>query len=88
MADDDSVRDAILSRDLWGWLGLDEFGSGEVGLKQAYCPAGLIPQVALDRRKVDGPDTAAQLQLIATQFGKARYLVRFTAVEIVRVIEP
>lgn len=26
---------------LWAWLGEDEHGSGEIGLKQAHAPAGM-----------------------------------------------
>lgn len=33
----------------FAWVGEDELGSGEVGLKRGYVPAGLIPLVAIER---------------------------------------
>jgi hypothetical protein len=39
--------------ELFAWVGEDELGSGEIGLKQAHAPAGLIPMVAIRRDKVE-----------------------------------
>lgn len=38
---------------IYAWVGEDEFGSGEIGLKQAIVPAGVIPMVAIKQDKID-----------------------------------
>ena len=39
--------------ELYAWVGEDEFGSGEIGLKQGLVPAGMIPLVADTLESVD-----------------------------------
>ncbi len=41
--------------DLFAWVGEDEFGSGEIGLKQGLVPAGCIPLVAVTEQKMSQP---------------------------------
>ncbi|HEY1416699.1 MAG TPA: hypothetical protein VGF41_02305 [Myxococcaceae bacterium] len=33
---------------IYAWVGLDEHGSGRVGIKQGAVPAGYIPLAAMD----------------------------------------
>lgn len=73
---------------LYAWVGEDELGSGEIGLKQALCPAGCIPMVATQIQKVTQPFIREQLQSVANQYGKARYLVRYVPEIVEMVIEP
>jgi hypothetical protein len=73
---------------LYAWVGEDEFGSGEIGLKQGVVPVGLIPLVALSRRKVDRLEIRQQLQAQADHYGKTIRLVEFREAETVEVIEP
>jgi len=46
------MADELEDVELFAWLGRDEFGSGEIGLKQGVVPAGLIPIVSVKRDKV------------------------------------
>lgn len=68
--------------ELYAWLGEDELGSGEIGLKQGAVPAGLIPMVAIKREKLEKYWLQAEEQ--AAAYGKRIYLVRFKVAEIVR----
>jgi len=43
----DNIKEIVL----YAWLGEDEIGSGEVGIKAAMCPAGCVPLVAIKSRK-------------------------------------
>lgn len=72
----------------YAWIGEDEMGSGEIGIKGGITPAGYIPLVAVDREKISRPEIVAQLQIIANKFGKSRQLVRLVYVEEVQSIEP
>jgi hypothetical protein len=63
---------------LYAWIGEDEFGSGEVGLKQAHVPAGFIPLVSLHREKIDRPAIRDQLSGQARLYGKTIRLAEFT----------
>ena len=62
---------------LYAWIGEDELGSGEVGLKQALVPAGYIPLVSLSREKINRPEIRQQLQKQASFYGKTIRLVAF-----------
>lgn len=64
---------------LYAWIGEDEYGSGEIGLKQARVPAGYIPLVSLQRDKVDRIDIRKQLQIQANMYGKTIRLVEFSS---------
>jgi hypothetical protein len=68
--------------ELFAYLGEDEYGSGEIGLKQAQVPAGLIPMVAVRRDKME--KHIEQLEAQAMLYGKKIYLCRFELVEVVR----
>jgi len=76
----------LLDLQLHAWVGEDELGSGEIGLKQALVPAGMIPLVAIRCEKVATPLIELQLALQSQHHGKHIFLVRFQAVEIVKAI--
>jgi hypothetical protein len=79
----DTTKDP-LAIELYAWVGEDELGSGEMGLKQGLVPAGMIPLVATKREKVDQSYIEKPLALQSQRWEKPIYLVRFTAVEIVK----
>lgn len=62
---------------LYAWVGEDEYGSGEIGLKQGMTPCGLIPLVGKDQHKMEQDYMREGLQAQATQFGKTIRLCRF-----------
>jgi small ligand-binding sensory domain FIST len=74
--------------ELFAWVGEDEFGSGEVGIKQALCPAGCIPMVSVSQRKIAEAYIVEQMQEVVRKYRKRRQLVRFVPVEVVREIIP
>lgn len=65
------------SVELFAWIGEDELGSGEIGLKQAYCPAGYIPLVAVSRAKMEQSYLVDQMNAQAARYGKKIRLARF-----------
>lgn len=73
---------------IYAWVGEDELGSGELGLKQAVVPAGTVAMVAIDRTKLESQSIRDQLQAIANKYGKARHLVRLSFAAVVSTIEP
>jgi hypothetical protein len=74
--------------ELFAWIGEDEFGSGEVGLKQGLTQAGYIPLVAIHRGKMDRADMILQLERQAAIYGKKIQLARFKFVEVLKEINP
>lgn len=73
---------------LYAWVGDDELGSGEVGLKQAVVPAGCIAMVACKEGRMDQDYIIKQLQAQANIFGKTIRLCRFVYQDEVIVLEP
>jgi hypothetical protein len=73
---------------LYAWIGEDELGSGQIGLKQGVVPAGLIPLVAIEREKIERGNIVLQLTEQARVSGKSIRLARFVLVEDVAVIDP
>lgn len=86
--------------ELVAWLGRDELAgalgatgaprsaSGEIGLKQAMVPAGMIPMVCVDRHRskletTHWPKAEAQARL----HGQQIYLCRFALVEVIKATE-
>lgn len=63
--------------ELYAWVGEDELGSGGIGLKQARCPAGLIPMVAVDQWKMQQDYIRDQMDGQGKIFGKRVALCRF-----------
>lgn len=74
---------------LYAWVGEDELGSRQFGLKQAIVPAGsCIPLVSCLPGKLDRPEIAEQLQAQANVFRKPIRLVRFAFAEVVAELQP
>lgn len=73
---------------LWAWVGEDELGSGEVGLKQGLCPAGFIPLVACVPGKMNQEYILTQMRAQSQVGGKVIRLVRFTFEEVLVTFEP
>jgi len=74
--------------DLFAWVGEDEFGSGEIGLKQARCPAGFIPLVAVHKDKMTQAYLLKQLQDQAARFGKTIRFCRYRMEEVIVTLNP
>lgn len=68
--------------ELFAWLGEDEFGSAEIGIKQELVPAGYIPMVSIHRGKMEKYWHRAEAQ--AKKYGKRIKLCRFTFAEVLR----
>jgi hypothetical protein len=66
----------------YAWIGRDEFGSGEIGFKQGIVPAGTIPMVSTDQKKLDQYWHQAEAQ--ASEYKHRIYLVKLTITEIIR----
>lgn len=71
-----SIPERLRDVELYAWLGEDELGSGQVGIKQGLCAAGCIPIVSVDCAKVVGY-IKDQMNAQATRNGKKIYLCRF-----------
>ena len=83
-----NTPDNVKAVELFAWLGEDELGSGEVGIKQAKCPAGYIPLVSVNGKKMDQDYMIQQLQLQANLYGKTIRLCKYKFVEEVVTILP
>jgi hypothetical protein len=66
--------------ELYAWVGEDELGSGEIGLKQGLVPAGCIPLVAIDKEKISRGYIVEQLEAQAKHCGKRIFLCKFICV--------
>jgi hypothetical protein len=73
---------------LFAWIGEDEYGSGEIGLKQAVTGAGIVPLVATTREKVTRGGIVSQLQAQADRHNKTIRLVRYRYEETMVVLKP
>lgn len=80
--------DDVVRLELYAWVGEDEFGSGEVGLKQGVTAAGVIPLVACKEGKIDRDVVKEQLQHQANVYGKPLRLCRFVFVQEMETIYP
>jgi len=74
--------------ELFAWIGEDELGSGEVGLKQASCPAGMIPMAMVKLSKADQGYIREQLQAQVNRYGKPISLIRLRFVEELIRLDP
>jgi hypothetical protein len=68
--------------ELFAWIGEDELGSGVIGIKQGFCPAGYIPLVAVDRSKMEREQFVGPMNLQAGAYGKRIYLCRYRLEEV------
>jgi hypothetical protein len=73
---------------LFAWVGEDEFGSEEIGLKQAYTPVGLVPLVSVDKDEIGQQFITEQLQKQANKYGKTIKLCKFVFSEEVITVNP
>jgi len=71
--DEKLVREMVL----FAWVGEDEMGSGEFGLKQGLTQLGLIPLVACKEGKIDQLTLIEQLKNQAKLFKKTIRLAKF-----------
>lgn len=67
---------------IYAWVGEDEMGSGEAGLKQGLVPAGMIPLVVVEKHLGKIEKLVDQMNLQAKVYGKRIRLVRYVAAEI------
>lgn len=72
----------LLMLELVAWVGEDEFGSGQIGLKQAMCPAGIIPMASIAAHEGRLRAVKPQMETQASLYGKQIFLCRFTFTEI------
>ena len=78
----------VRSLELVAWVGEDELGSGQVGLKHGLCAAGDdVPFVAIMDHMPKLTKLKPQLEAQARRYGKKIYLVRFLAYQIVDATE-
>jgi hypothetical protein len=75
---DHPIRDI----ELFAWLGADELGSGEIGLKQARMPVGRIPLVAVKLFKMNSAAIVDAMRMEAEVYGKKIRLCRFVFAEV------
>ena len=76
--------------DMYAWLGEDEFGSGEVGLKQLQVVGAVPPEfvalVSVNREKVS--NFAPGMQKQAAVYGKTIRLCRYVMEEVLITVTP
>lgn len=79
------IPKSIEELELFAWVGEDDQAdrskrTGEVGIKQAMCPAGYIPIVAVNLAKVKLFTEGMEMQ--ARHYGKRIRLVRCVVAEV------
>lgn len=84
MSDDERIE----RLELVAWVGEDELGSGQIGIKQGLTPAGMIPLAAIGRDDHKMKALAEQLQLQANTYRKTIRLCRFRFVSEELVLRP
>ena len=77
---------SIEDLELFAWVGEDELGSGDIGIKQAQVPAGMIPMVAIKLSKMDQDFIRAQMDKQGKAYQKKIMLCRFKFDGIVREV--
>lgn len=83
------MSEELKDLEILAWVGVDERGSGRVGIKQGLVPAGMIPLAAMDydAHKLQRPEMLLQLEAQAATWGKRIRLVRFRFAEVVMETE-
>jgi hypothetical protein len=61
--------------ELYAWVGKDELGSGLVGIKRGFVPAGDIPLVSIEVSKM--VKLLPQMEAQAKTYGQRIYLAKF-----------
>ena len=72
---------------LYAWVGEDELGSGEVGLKQHLMPCGITPLVAVKREKMDRDEVVIAMTGQSAVYGKTIRLCKFVFQEVIATID-
>jgi len=73
---------------VYAWVGEDELGSGEVGLKQALTRAGCVPLAAVKEGNLRRETLREQLQDQADRYKKTIRLCKFVFLEEIETIAP
>lgn len=71
---------------LYAWVGEDELGSGEIGIKQGLVPAGFIPLVATSLEKM--ANLKPQMEEQAKKYGVNLVLARFDFRAVITDVTP
>jgi hypothetical protein len=77
------MENPIEGLEFYAWVGEDELGSGEVGIKRAFLNGQYMALVDTNPKKVDRLDFYLGLNAQAEKYGKKIRLVRFVAAEVV-----
>ena len=80
MNDRPQIREPIT---LYAWIGEDELGSGRIGLKQGFVPAGCIPLVAMSYDLAKMARLQPQMETQAQRCGKKIRLCKFVCADVV-----
>jgi len=59
---------------MYAWIGEDENGSGEIGVKQALVPAGMIPIAGIDINKIGQQYIKEAMDNQGKAFGKKKFV--------------
>ncbi len=73
---------------LYAWVGEDEYGSKEVGIKQGAVPAGIIPLVSVSEHKLTQPHIKDALRQQVDAHRKTIRLCKFVFQEEIIALEP
>lgn len=84
----DRTPDAVRQMVIYAWVGEDEHGSGETGIKQGLVPTGLIPLVSCEHFKLNRDAIREQFQRQANQYGRTIRLCRFVFEAELETIRP
>jgi len=68
---------------MYAWIGEDENGSGEIGIKQALVPAGMIPIAGIHLNKIGQQYIKEAMDIQGKTYGKKICLCKFQFEEIV-----
>lgn len=69
--------------ELYAWIGEDEYGGGEIGIKQAQIPAGIIPIVSTKLSKVNQEFIKEAMNVQGKTFKKRIMLCKFVFEEVI-----
>lgn len=81
-------KNPIEQLELVAWVGEDELGSGQIGIKQGLTAAGMIPLAAVGRDDHKLEAFVEHLQRQANAYGKVIRLCRFRFVSEEIVLRP
>lgn len=79
-------KNKLEEMELFAWMGEDELGSGEIGIKQGFVPAGMIPLVSIKKEKINTSNIRNGLAVQSCIYGKKIKLCRFKFIEVVESV--